>query len=227
MGRDAHTVYSCSLCSKYSPLLGNIKCNPQQLNRRFSTHVYHRHPTVTLVEWTRSYRQYRHTIDRDLLTWWNDKEKEKEKCRANRKPKVMETIPLRSTLKREIRNFPRTNHITTSWTCNQRHCDHEVDASHPRYEANIKRHIGTNHHTSPAMDCYYHTKEGKIWRYSGMCQRFTNWHPHNTQEQDYLNHSAPVENYEAVVLHFNLWMPATTHAPFAVEKKRRLHKNSW
>ena len=71
-----------------------------------------------------------------------------------------------------------------------------------QYEGSIKKHIGMKHHTSPAMDCYYHSREEKIWRYSGTCQRSKNWHLHNTQEQDYLSHSAPVENYEAVVLHF-------------------------
>ena len=57
------------------------------------------------------------------------------------------------------------------------------------------------HHTSPAMDCYYHSREGEISRYSGTCER-SNWYQYDKQEQDYLSHSAPVENYKAVVLQF-------------------------
>ena len=51
MGRDTHTEYTCSLCPNAPPVVETIKCNPQQQNRRFSTHVYHHHPTVNLVEW--------------------------------------------------------------------------------------------------------------------------------------------------------------------------------
>ena len=40
MGRSSRTVYTCSLCPDAPPLEEVIKCNPQLLNRRFSTHIY-------------------------------------------------------------------------------------------------------------------------------------------------------------------------------------------
>ena len=52
------------------------------------------------------------------------------------------------------------------------------------------------------MDCYYHTKEGAILRYSGDCA-VTNWHKHNTHEQDYSCDTTPKE-IEAVEVHFDI-----------------------
>ena len=52
------------------------------------------------------------------------------------------------------------------------------------------------------MDCYFHTKEGTIWRFSGDCA-VRNWRKHNTHEQDYSCDSTP-EEIEAVEVHFNI-----------------------
>ena len=60
---------SGSLCLNTPLTEYYIKSNTQGLNRRFCSHIYKHHPTVTTTEWQRDPPQNLHTIDRNLLTW--------------------------------------------------------------------------------------------------------------------------------------------------------------